>query len=108
MASGNTLLTFGPLASEPPGSSFATLDVRNGHPVLDFDASADESALFSCVLPRHYAGGGVTVRLVWAATSATSGTCRWAVAFELLADAATQTDDLDTDSFATAQTAASG
>lgn len=105
MASGNTLIIFTPTGYEPPATSYATFDVRNGHPVLDFDAAADESALWSGVMPRHYAGGGVTVRLVWAATSATSGDCRWGVAFERLADADTQADDLDTDSFATANTA---
>lgn len=104
MASGNLLCAFTALSNEPPAASYATLDVRNVHPVLDFDAAIDESAVFRGIMPRHYAGGGVTVRLIWAATSATSGTCRWSVAFERLADADTQTDDLDTDSFATAQT----
>lgn len=100
MASGNTLVVFTPLANEQPAASGATFDVRNGHPVLDFDAAADEIAVFTGVLPRHYAGGGLTVDLHWAATSATSGTCRWAVAIEAIA-----AQDLDADGFATAQTA---
>lgn len=90
--------------NEPPASAYATQDTRNSHPVLAFDAATDESAVFSDYLPAQYAGAGLTVRLVWSAASATSGTCRWSVAFERLADADTQTDDLDTDSFATALT----
>lgn len=101
MASGNTLCVLTPLGNEPPSANFATLDSRNGHPVLDFDAAADESAIWTDVLPRHYAGGGITVTLIWAATSATFGTCRWAVALERI-DAGTL--DIDADSFATAQT----
>ena len=101
MASGDTLLTFTPLANQPPASTYATFDTRNGHVVLDFDASADEVAVFGDVLPRHYAGGGVTVTLVWMATTATSGNVVWSVAIER-GDTAT---DLDTDSFATANTA---
>lgn len=102
MASGNTLIAFGALDNEPPTSNYATLDTRNAQPCLDFDPSTDESAVFSGVLPRHYAGGGLTVRIYWAATSATSGTCRWNAAIERQ-DASGQ--DLDSDSFATAQAA---
>ena len=36
MASGDTLLILTPLAHEAPASGAASLDVRNGHPVLDF------------------------------------------------------------------------
>jgi hypothetical protein len=98
MASGDTLLVLTPLANEPPAASFATFDTRNGHPVLDFDAAADESAVFTAILPRRYAGGGLTVRLHWAATSATTGAARWEVAFEALSG-----QDTDADGFATAQ-----
>jgi len=102
MASGNTLISFGALDNQPPTSNFATLDTRNSQPCLDFDASTDESAIFSGILPRHYAGGGITVRLYWAASTATSGTVRWDVAIERQADEA---QDLDSDGFASAQSA---
>jgi hypothetical protein len=72
MASGETLLIFTPLANEPPATIFATIDVRNGHPVLDFDANTDEEAVFTGILPRRYGGGGLTVHTYWSFTSATS------------------------------------
>jgi hypothetical protein len=102
MASGNTLISFGPLDNEPPSSNYATIDTRNLQPCLDFDASTDESAVFSGVLPRHYAGGGITIRLFWAGSTATSGTCRWDVSIERQAD---EGQDLDSDGFAAAQSA---
>jgi hypothetical protein len=102
MASGQTLVTLTPLHGEPPAANFATIDFRNGHPVLDFDAATDESAVFTFVLPRNYAGSGLTVTLIWAASSATSGTCRWNAAIERMEDEGT---DTDADSFATAQAA---
>jgi hypothetical protein len=102
MASGNTLAVFTPLHNEPPTSAFATPDTRNGHPVLDFDASADASAVFSSTLPRHYAGGGLRITLIWAASSATSGDVKWNVGIERGEEAGT---DMDADSFAAEQTA---
>jgi hypothetical protein len=102
MASGNTLVVFTALHNEPPASAFATPDTRNGHPVLDFDASTDKSAVFSGALPRHYAGGGVTITLVWAASSATTGDVKWNVAIERGDEVG---NDMDTDSFAAVQTA---
>lgn len=100
MASGDTLLIFTPLHNEPPASNPATLDTRNAHPVLDFDASINEDAVFSAVMPRAYDGGGVTVYLHYAMSSATSGDVDWDVAFERIGD---QQQDIDSDSFAAAQ-----
>lgn len=98
MASGDTLLLFTPLHNEPPASNPATLDVRNSHPVLDFDATTNESAVFSTVLPRHYTSGGITVYLHYAMTTAEVNTVDWDVAFERIGD---QQLDIDGDSFAT-------
>jgi len=100
MATGNTLLVFTPLAYEPTATNYATLDTRNQHPVLDFDTTTQESAIWTSVLPRHYGGGGVTVYVHWAASTATTGTIGWDVAFERIGDGQ---QDLDADSFATAQ-----
>lgn len=102
MASGNSLVAFRATANHPPASAYATPDTRNSHPVLDFDAATDESAIFGGVLPRHYSGGGVTVRLGWLASSATTGDVVWNGAFERHDDDVT---DLDADSFAAAQAA---
>jgi hypothetical protein len=101
MASGNTLLTWRAADNEPPAANYATLDTRNGHLVLDFDDTTQEIAVFTAVLPRHYAGGGITVYLHWAATSATTGTVGWDVAFERIGAGS---QDIDADGFATAQT----
>lgn len=97
MASGDTLLIFTPLHNEPPATVFATLDTRNSHPVLDFDADANEDAIFSAVMPQHYSGGGVTVLLHYAMATAVSLTIDWDVAFERIGD---QQLDIDADSFA--------
>jgi hypothetical protein len=102
MASGDTLAVWGPTAATPPATLYATLDVRNGHVVLDFDASAEESAIFGGVFPRNYGGGNFEVDLIWAATIATSGNVKWNVAAENTTDA-----DLDADGFGAAATAAS-
>lgn len=93
MASGQTLLTLLPTDNLPPASAFATLDTRNGHPVLDFDGTTDEEAVFKFLLPSAYAGGGLTVKLTVAFSSATSGTSRWQ------ADIERDNTDLDADSF---------
>lgn len=98
MASGNTLCKFNALHNEPPSSNAATFDTRNGHPVLDFDASTNESAVFSDIMPQHYAGTtGVTVYIHFAMSSATSNTVDWDAAFERIGD---QQLDIDADSFA--------
>lgn len=99
MASGNTLLVFSSEDGAPPSSAFAGWTRRNNHIVAAFDAATDESLDFRGVLPKHYAGGGLTILLHWIAASATTGTCRWSAAMERL------NTDMDSDSFATAQTA---
>lgn len=97
MASGNSLLVFTPQANQPPASNYATLDTRNNHLVLDFDDTTNESAVFSGVMPRHYAGSGLTVYIHYAMTSATSGDIDWDAAFERIGD---QQQDIDSDGFA--------
>ena len=100
MATGNTLCVFTPQQNEPPSANYATLDTRNQHLVLDFDPAADEAANFKAVLPRHYAGGGITVYVHYAMTSATSGTVVWDVSFERIGDGV---QDIDSDGFAAIQ-----
>ena len=102
MAAGDLLADFAPQSNEPPSTGAATPDVRNGHPVLDFDASADEDAVFTGFMPWHYAGGGINVFAVVAFTSDTNDahTGQLEVSFERLGDGA---QDLDSDGFAAAK-----
>lgn len=82
--------------NQPPASSFATLDTRNSVLVLDFDDAAVESAVFVGQIPEGAdLSSGISVRLYWMATSATTGNVRWRAEFE--ADGT----DLDSDSFDT-------
>lgn len=98
MASGDTLLIFTPLHNEAPsGATIATLDTRNNHPVLDFDPGENNQARFSAIMPRNYSGGGVTVYIHYAMSSATSGDIDWDAEFERIGD---QQQDLDSDGFA--------
>ena len=100
MASGNSLLQWGAASNEPPATNYATIDTRNAHMVLDFNATTpNESAVFSGVMPQHYAGGGVTVYLYYCMTSATTGDVDWDVAFERLEDTAV----ISSDAFAAVQ-----
>ena len=98
MASGDTLVIFTPLHNEPPASNPATLDIRNQHSVLDFDATVNESAVFKGIMPRNYVGTtGVTVYIHYAMSSAVANTVDWDAAFERVSD---QQQDIDSDSFA--------
>ena len=100
MASGDTLLIFTPNHNEPTATNYATLDLRNLHPVLDFDDTTNEYAVFSAVMPRNYAGGGLTVYIHYAMASAVADTIDWDAAFERIGD---QQLDIDGDSFAAVQ-----
>jgi hypothetical protein len=100
MAAGDTLLILGPYHNEPPAANYATLDTRNLHPVLDFDDTTDEAAVFSAVLPRSYAGGGLTVYIHYAMTSAEADDVIWQAAIERIGDGV---QDIDADGFAAAQ-----
>jgi hypothetical protein len=91
-----TYAVFTPLDNQPPASAFATLDTRNSIAVLDFDSATDESAVFVGIIPEAASlGSGLKIRLHWAASTATSGDCRWDVQLERM------TSDMDSDSFDT-------
>ena len=102
MASGDFLAIFTALSAVPPASAYATFDLRNNHAVLDFDGSTDEETVFEGVLPASYGGGGLTVEVFVAFTSATSGSGRIQAAIERI-DASSL--DIDSDSFASFQSA---
>lgn len=99
MAAGDTLLVLGPRDSSPPATAYATHDTRPGGstpaeaiPVLDFAPDASEYADWQCVMPRNYAGGGLTVIIHWMASNATSGGVRWEAALARVADDALDVD----------------
>jgi hypothetical protein len=95
----NIIGTWTPTQASFPATNYATLDTRNTHPVLDFDTTTAETAYFHGVVPSNYGTEGVTVEMWCAATTATSGTVGWLVAFEKLDGL-----DIDADSFASDQT----
>lgn len=103
MASGDTLAILTPQNVIPPATLFAQLDTRAGGStpaealtVLDFDTTTQEYADFLIELPSNYAGGGLTVTIVWMATSATSGEVVWGAAFRRLVDDAEDIDGAHT------------
>lgn len=83
-----------------PVDCFATLDLRNNVPVLDFDDTANEVAVFFGILPRHYGGNGITVTLKLGATSATTLDVSFKGFFKSIT---TDADDIDTKNFAAPQ-----
>lgn len=96
MASGNTLVDWlSPLAAELPASIPAYHDTRNNQPVLVFIGTADSEAIWTFVAPSHYAGGGFTIVIHVAFTSAVSGTANIEASVER------GTTDMDADSFDT-------
>lgn len=97
MASGDTLIVF--LAAHADPAATATFDSRNAHPLLDFDGASNEFAVFSGVLPRHYAGGGLSITLHYSMTSATGGDIDWDAQLERIG---TGQHDIDSDGFAAA------
>lgn len=102
MASGDSLYIFTPAANTPPAALAATPDTRNAHLVLDFDAGTDEEGIFPGLMPQSYSANiGVTARVVWLASSATSGDVVLAISLERHED---DVDDLDSDTFAAANT----
>jgi hypothetical protein len=83
-----------------PVACAATPDLRQSKPVLDFDATVNELAMFQGFMPRHYDGGGITVTVGVMASSANTGDMSWKIFFKAVTDDA---DDLDVKNFADPQ-----
>lgn len=88
---------FVPADAEFPSSAPAIFFLRGTHVVISFDQASDTSVIFEGILPRHYAGNGITVILHWCARI-TTGNVAWKVAFEKV-----DGQDIDSDSFASDQ-----
>lgn len=109
MASGDTLHDWGPMSAEFPTSNWASIDLRNNHPVLDFDKDTDEAVYFTGVLRSNYAGGGITVKLHCSADGITANNFVMTVDFERIGSGSQDTDsDGFTGSPGTATTAVPG
>lgn len=98
MASGKPVVEF--IRELPPATAFAQWDVRPGGSspaesiaVLDFDGgSTDEYMDFHCRLSEDYAGGGLTFKIRFSMSSATSGNVRLGIAIRRIADDAEDVD----------------
>lgn len=88
-------------------SNFAAYRVRQGTnfpvPGLDFDAATDEDAYFYFTA-TGYGSGNLTVTVQWYADSASSGDVIWGAQLACITPN-TDTQDIETDALATANTA---
>lgn len=101
--SGKFFAMLTPYGAELPSSNFPQLTLVNSRPALAFDASTDESAVWTILLPDT-AGGDYTWRPYFVMASATSGNVIWTCEVEAISNA--DATDLDaTTSFATANSA---
>jgi hypothetical protein len=109
MASGNTLFSCVPGGMNVWTRTTAEAALRGSRAtsgsyprrVMACPAAADSEIQISGIMPPHYAGGGVTVSIYWAASNATTGDCVWTAAWER------HTTDLDVHSLAAARTTTS-
>jgi len=76
MASGDSLLVFDSLSNRPPTVDYASVDLRSGFVVLDFDDTTNEAAQFHAVVPSHYGGGNLVAVLNWTSTTAITGNAK--------------------------------
>ncbi|QDP48629.1 MAG: hypothetical protein Unbinned97contig1000_14 [Prokaryotic dsDNA virus sp.] len=86
-----TLVVFFPQNGIPPATNYATRDIRNLTPVLDFDSSTSESIYFVGLMPQQYQGNGLSA-YIYFTCDATSGDVDWDLGFDKY------TTDLDIDS----------
>lgn len=90
----------------PAATNFATLDVATGTnfqiSCLDFDASTSESAFFF-FRASAYGSGNLTLDVDWYADTASSGDVIWGAQIAAITPD-TDTQDIETDTFATANT----
>lgn len=97
---------FGPYDGVPPASNPATLEAVAGTnfvvPSLAFDAGTDEAVLFF-FRAVNYGSGNITIDIDWYAGTASSGDVIWGAQIAAITPD-TDTQDIETDAFATANT----
>jgi hypothetical protein len=100
-------ITFAPEEAQYLASAFPALIKNNGtnSPVsgLAFDAATEEKAYYK-FKATGYASGNPTLTISWYADSATSGVVRWGCRLAAITSN-TDSQDVETDGFATQQTA---
>lgn len=97
MASGDFLWGWEARHNNPPASSIATPawilatgdTPQHPIPVLEFDPSTQEYAIFNGWMPDHYGGGGVTVEILWTSQLGAAANVKLDVAFKRINDGGT-------------------
>lgn len=99
-----TYAVFTAAQNAPPASAAASAGTRNSTPILEFDDTLDESAIFIGIMPQGAKlASGLKVRIHWAAASATTNAVRWSVSFERM-NTTIGADSFDTATAATTTT----
>lgn len=97
----NFLEGFHPNDAIFPGVNPAQAGSRNGRALLAFDQATNESVFLEGFVPEYYDGStDLDVLIQWAGNGVVVGDVKWNVEFERI----NTSKDLDTDSFAAAQT----
>jgi hypothetical protein len=95
-----------PGAGYPVGTNYPHLDVKAGTngpvAVLWYDASTDETWQWT-IVADGYTSGNLTIRIFWYADTASSGNVMWGARIAAITPN-TDTQDIETKSFATANT----
>lgn len=99
-----SIFTGTPYSAEFPASNYPQLTLSNRRPVLAFDASTDETAYWTFIVPQGGVGTSLTCIITYAMASATSGSVYWQAQLEAI----TPGDATDTDAATSFDTANSG
>lgn len=99
-----SIFTGTPYSAEFPASNYPQLTLSNRRPVLAFDASTDETAYWTFIVPQGGVGTSLTCIITYAMASATSGAVYWQAQLEAI----TPGDATDTDAATSFDTANSG
>ena len=97
---GNQLDNFNANDALFPSSNPAVGTSRNGHPILAFGFTVNESVNFASVMSNDYSPGNITVDIDWVSDE-TDDSCVWGIQFERNAPGG---NNINSDSFATQQT----
>lgn len=100
---GDQLFRFDPNTATFPSSAPAGASSRNAHPILTYDDTTAENAIFHDSMSRDYSAGNLTVDVDWVSTVITGGVT-WGVEVETIAAGG---QDIDSDGFAAQQTGTS-